>query len=192
MTACFLVAWLPYAIVSMISAYRLLNLQVTGPVSIVPTLLAKTSHLSNPIVYFTMNSRLSDGALCCPFLLNRPVRGGASSGSIPSGDRTRLYHGRSIRLLILRDRGRSRRSKRERPLERRRGTSVATAAAAVAAADDDAAAVADAADCTIICNSVVTLPAPSVDGLLGGGGDVEMGLAGPCQRDSLPLDGVVR
>ena len=185
MTACFLVAWLPYAIVSMISAYRLLNLQVTGPVSIVPTMLAKTSHLSNPVVYFTMNSRLSDGAPCCPFLLTRPARGGTSSGSIPCRDRTRLYHGRSIRLVIIRDRGRSRRSKRERPLERR-GTSVATAAAA-------AAVTAAAADCTIICNSVVTLPAPSVDGLLGGGGDVEVGLAGPAyQRDSLPLDGVVR
>ena len=49
-----------------------------------------------------------------------------------------------------------------------------------------------AADCTVFCNSVLTLPAPSVDGLLGGGGDVEVGLAGPaCQRDSLPLDGVV-
>ena len=186
MTACFLVAWLPYAIVSMISAYRLLSLKVTGPVSIVPTMLAKTSHLSNPGVYFTMNSRLSDGVPCCPFFRTRSVRGGASSGSVSCRERTRLYHGRSIRLVILRDRGRSRRSKRERPLERR-GTAVATAAAAVASA-----AAADAADCTVFCNSVLTLPAPSVDGLLGGGGDVEVGLAGPaCQRDSLPLDGVV-
>ncbi|KAL8610871.1 hypothetical protein ACOMHN_056726 [Nucella lapillus] len=90
MTACFLLAWLPYAIVSMMSAY-VPGMEVTGPSSIVPTLLAKTSHLSNPVIYFTMNSRFSHRSPCCPVPLPLPLTFGRShalssqSGSSNSG-----------------------------------------------------------------------------------------------------------
>ncbi|XP_025091427.1 rhodopsin, GQ-coupled-like [Pomacea canaliculata] len=65
MSACFLLAWLPYSIVSMVSAY-VSGLHVSGLNSVLPTLLAKVSHISNPLVYFTLNPRLRQRVPCCP------------------------------------------------------------------------------------------------------------------------------
>lgn len=64
MTTCFLVAWLPYSVLSLASTYGK-NLDLSGPTSLLPTLLAKASHVTNPVVYFTMNPRYKRHVPCC-------------------------------------------------------------------------------------------------------------------------------
>lgn len=46
----FLIAWIPYAVVSVVSAFGEPD-SVPIPVSVVPTLLAKSSAMYNPIIY---------------------------------------------------------------------------------------------------------------------------------------------
>lgn len=46
----FLIAWIPYAVVSVVSAFGAPD-SVPIPASVVPTLLAKSSAMYNPIIY---------------------------------------------------------------------------------------------------------------------------------------------
>lgn len=46
----FLIAWIPYAVVSVVSAFGSPD-SVPIPVSVIPTLLAKSSAMYNPIIY---------------------------------------------------------------------------------------------------------------------------------------------
>lgn len=46
----FLIAWIPYAVVSVVSAFGEPD-SVPIPVSVIPTLLAKSSAMYNPIIY---------------------------------------------------------------------------------------------------------------------------------------------
>ncbi|KAL8613980.1 hypothetical protein ACOMHN_023215 [Nucella lapillus] len=95
MSVCFLLAWLPYAIVALISAYTP-QVPVSGPVSIMPTLLAKTSHITNPIIYFSLNSRLSRHLPYCTIPVPRPCVIVSSSYQDPSQSKDR-----DVQLEIL-------------------------------------------------------------------------------------------
>ncbi|KAK7488233.1 hypothetical protein BaRGS_00020540 [Batillaria attramentaria] len=99
MSVCFLAAWTPYAVVSMASAY-MEDLEVPGTVSIFPTLLAKTSHLSNPVVYFVMNSRFSRQRPWCsvPFVGSR-MSSSSCSGRALQGDDVHLEYLRKARFV---------------------------------------------------------------------------------------------
>nr|KAG5700557.1 hypothetical protein BaRGS_015353 [Batillaria attramentaria] len=99
MSVCFLAAWTPYAVVSMASAY-MEDLEVPGTVSIFPTLLAKTSHLSNPVVYFVMNSRFSRQRPWCsvPFVGSR-MSSSSCSGRALQGDNVHLEYLRKARFV---------------------------------------------------------------------------------------------
>lgn len=52
----FLIAWIPYAVVSVVSAFGEPD-SVPIPVSVIPTLLAKSSAMYNPIIYQVVNLR---------------------------------------------------------------------------------------------------------------------------------------
>lgn len=64
----FLTAWIPYAVVSVISAFGRPD-SVPLAVSLLPTLLAKSSAVYNPIIYQVMDLKSSCRALrntsCC-------------------------------------------------------------------------------------------------------------------------------
>ncbi|ESO97678.1 hypothetical protein LOTGIDRAFT_72363, partial [Lottia gigantea] len=56
MCIAFVSAWMPYAVISMLSVLYDREV-VTEDISIVPHLVAKSSHLLNPVVYFFMNNK---------------------------------------------------------------------------------------------------------------------------------------
>ena len=65
--AAFLVTWIPYAVVSVVSAFGRPD-SVPIAASVIPTLLAKSSALYNPMIYQVVN--LKDA--CCHTLRKRP------------------------------------------------------------------------------------------------------------------------
>nr|KAI8753378.1 opsin-5A [Biomphalaria glabrata] len=54
MCVCFLIIWLPYSVLSICFAY-IPAFDVHPVQSAIPTVLAKISHVINPVIYFTMN-----------------------------------------------------------------------------------------------------------------------------------------
>ncbi|KAK6299612.1 hypothetical protein J4Q44_G00296450 [Coregonus suidteri] len=56
MVACYLLCWLPYGIAALLSTFSPRDL-LTPEVTIVPSLLAKTSTVINPVIYIYMNSQ---------------------------------------------------------------------------------------------------------------------------------------
>ncbi len=63
MVTCFLIAWTPYAIVSMGATYG--NAEVFSPeVAVLPALFAKSSCCYNPVIYIFMNKQVPTD-LCC-------------------------------------------------------------------------------------------------------------------------------
>uniref|UniRef100_A0A3Q3LEM4 Opsin-5 n=1 Tax=Mastacembelus armatus TaxID=205130 RepID=A0A3Q3LEM4_9TELE len=60
----FLIAWIPYAVVSVVSAFGEPD-SVPIPVSVVPTLLAKSSAMYNPIIYQVVDLKNSCAASSC-------------------------------------------------------------------------------------------------------------------------------
>ncbi|KAK7133732.1 hypothetical protein R3I94_015556 [Phoxinus phoxinus] len=60
----FLIAWIPYAVVSVISAFGDPD-SVPIPVSVVPTLLAKSSAMYNPIIYQVIDCKKKCAKLVC-------------------------------------------------------------------------------------------------------------------------------
>ncbi|XP_043918621.1 opsin-5 [Protopterus annectens] len=60
----FLVAWIPYAIVSVWSAFGD-NESIPLELTFVPTMLAKSSAMYNPIIYQVMNCKAKCMAMCC-------------------------------------------------------------------------------------------------------------------------------
>ncbi|XP_046555078.1 opsin-5-like [Haliotis rubra] len=56
MLSVFVLAWTPYAIVSMIEAFAS-NVTIPMYVSLVPALCAKASHILDPLIYFGMNKK---------------------------------------------------------------------------------------------------------------------------------------
>lgn len=57
MVVCYLLCWLPYGTMALISTFGEPRL-VTPEASIVPSLLAKTSTVINPIIYIFMNKQV--------------------------------------------------------------------------------------------------------------------------------------
>lgn len=67
----FLIAWIPYAVVSVISAFGEPD-SVPIPVSVIPTLLAKSSAMYNPIIYQVVDLKMScRWSSCCKVLKER-------------------------------------------------------------------------------------------------------------------------
>lgn len=60
----FLIAWIPYAVVSVVSAFGEPD-SVPIPVSVIPTLLAKSSAMYNPIIYQLVDLRKSCANSSC-------------------------------------------------------------------------------------------------------------------------------
>lgn len=60
----FLIAWIPYAVVSVVSAFGEPD-SVPIAVSVVPTLLAKSSAMYNPIIYQVVDLKNSCLKSCC-------------------------------------------------------------------------------------------------------------------------------
>lgn len=69
----FLIAWIPYAVVSVISAFGEPDL-VPIPVSVIPTLLAKSSAMYNPIIYQVVDVKKSCANLSCCKALKEGMR----------------------------------------------------------------------------------------------------------------------
>lgn len=64
----FLIAWIPYAVVSVVSAFGEPD-SVPIPVSVIPTLLAKSSAMYNPIIYQVADLKNSCAkSSCCKAL----------------------------------------------------------------------------------------------------------------------------
>ncbi|XP_077409789.1 opsin-5 [Vanacampus margaritifer] len=66
----FLIAWIPYAVVSVVSAFGEPD-TVPIPVSVIPTLLAKSSAMYNPIIYQLVDLKNSCSPLCLKALGKR-------------------------------------------------------------------------------------------------------------------------
>lgn len=60
MVTCYLLCWLPYGIMALLAAFGPPGL-VTPEASIIPSVLAKTSTVINPIIYVFMNKQVSVG-----------------------------------------------------------------------------------------------------------------------------------
>lgn len=58
MVVCYLLCWLPYGIMALVATFGQPG-QVTPEASIVPSLLAKTSTVINPVIYIFMNKQVS-------------------------------------------------------------------------------------------------------------------------------------
>lgn len=58
MVVCYLLCWLPYGVVALLATFGPLGL-VTPEVSIIPSILAKTSTVINPVIYVFMNKQVS-------------------------------------------------------------------------------------------------------------------------------------
>lgn len=60
MVVCYLLCWLPYGIMALVATFGEPGL-VTAEASIMPSLLAKTSTVINPVIYIFMNKQVRTG-----------------------------------------------------------------------------------------------------------------------------------
>lgn len=58
MVTCYLMCWLPYGIMALLATFGPLGL-ITPEASIVPSVLAKSSTVINPVIYIFMNKQVS-------------------------------------------------------------------------------------------------------------------------------------
>lgn len=56
--ACYLLCWMPYGVVAMMATFGPPNI-ISPVASVVPSLLAKSSTVINPIIYILMNKQVS-------------------------------------------------------------------------------------------------------------------------------------
>lgn len=66
----FLIAWIPYAVVSVVSAFGEPD-SIPIPVSVIPTLLAKSSAMYNPIIYQLVDLKNSCSTCCSKVIRKR-------------------------------------------------------------------------------------------------------------------------
>ncbi|KAK9538841.1 hypothetical protein VZT92_003989 [Zoarces viviparus] len=86
MVICYLLCWLPYGIMALIATFGLPGL-VTPVASIIPSVLAKTSTVINPVIYVFMNKqfyRCFKALLCC----QAPRRGSSLKSSSKAATNT--------------------------------------------------------------------------------------------------------
>lgn len=70
MVVCYLLCWLPYGIMALLATFGPRGL-VTPEASIIPSLLAKTSTVINPVIYVFMNKQVRVGRLrSVPFIFH--------------------------------------------------------------------------------------------------------------------------
>lgn len=62
MVICYLLCWLPYGIMALLATFGPPGL-VTPEASIIPSVLAKTSTVINPVIYVFMNKQVRGGLL---------------------------------------------------------------------------------------------------------------------------------
>lgn len=60
---CYLICWMPYGIVAMMATFGRPGL-ITPVASVIPSILAKTSTVINPVIYILMNKQVSAGLSC--------------------------------------------------------------------------------------------------------------------------------
>lgn len=65
MVTVYLVCWMPYGVVAMIASFGRPGL-VSPTASLVPSILAKTSTVFNPVIYVLLNKQVTT-LLCFPF-----------------------------------------------------------------------------------------------------------------------------
>ncbi len=72
MVICYLLCWLPYGIMALLATFGPPGL-VTPEASIIPSVLAKTSTVINPVIYVFMNKqvRMGDVAQVEHFIIHR-------------------------------------------------------------------------------------------------------------------------
>ncbi|XP_034039267.1 teleost multiple tissue opsin a [Thalassophryne amazonica] len=104
MVVCYLLCWLPYGIMALLATFGPPGL-VTPEASIVPSVLAKTSTVINPIIYVFMNKQFYR-CFQALFLCETPKRGSSlkSSSRVPTkAVRARVISGspRSNNLLFM-------------------------------------------------------------------------------------------
>ncbi|XP_043962889.1 opsin-5 isoform X2 [Gambusia affinis] len=91
----FLIAWIPYAVVSVVSAFGEPD-SVPIPVSVIPTLLAKSSAMYNPIIYQLVDLKNSCSNCCVKVMKKRnhfrKSRFYAISGSIKDNGAAKDAH----------------------------------------------------------------------------------------------------
>lgn len=58
MVICFLLCWLPYGIMALIATFGKPGL-ITASASIIPSILAKSSTVYNPVIYIFLNKQVS-------------------------------------------------------------------------------------------------------------------------------------
>ncbi len=58
--ACYLLCWMPYGVVAMMATFGPPNI-ISPVASVVPSLLAKSSTVINPLIYILMNKQVSQG-----------------------------------------------------------------------------------------------------------------------------------
>ncbi len=56
--ACYLLCWMPYGVVAMMATFGPPNI-ISPVASVVPSLLAKSSTVINPLIYILMNKQVS-------------------------------------------------------------------------------------------------------------------------------------
>lgn len=59
MVICYLLCWLPYGVVALLATFGPPGL-VTPEASIIPSVLAKSSTVINPVIYVFMNKQVSE------------------------------------------------------------------------------------------------------------------------------------
>ncbi|MBN3297455.1 OPN3 protein, partial [Amia calva] len=68
MVSCYLLCWMPYGVVALIATFGRTGL-ITPTISIIPSLLAKSSTVLNPVIYMLMNNQVSCYHHHCKFLV---------------------------------------------------------------------------------------------------------------------------
>ncbi|KAJ8375779.1 hypothetical protein SKAU_G00063590 [Synaphobranchus kaupii] len=78
MVICFLLCWLPYGIMALLGTFGRPGL-VTLEASIIPSILAKTSTVINPIIYIFMNKQVREWSERCLLMSHYPALSHCSS-----------------------------------------------------------------------------------------------------------------
>lgn len=60
---CYLICWMPYGVVAMMATFGRPGL-ISPVASVIPSILAKTSTVINPVIYILMNKQVSAGPSC--------------------------------------------------------------------------------------------------------------------------------
>lgn len=64
--ACYLLCWMPYGVVALMATFGRPGI-ITPIASVVPSILAKSSTVINPLIYILMNKQVSHAQPLMPF-----------------------------------------------------------------------------------------------------------------------------